>query len=323
MTTASWSKPLILALLLASAGMATPVNAQLCNFTITSLDFGNIDVSQNTAVTTSGTYTATCSGLLTATRTCPNVNVGSGGSTAGAPRYMANGPNQLAFNLFSDASHTSIWGSFLWGFPYDAPVTDIATVLLGNGAAQRTMYARVPSGQQTVPPGTYTTSFAGHTQITYGAFLLGLFPPNCETMTTPFGTAPFTVTATVVASCSVQTANLDFGSAGLLNAAVDAAATLTITCSATTPYTISLDGGLSGASDPTARTMMQAAQSVTYGLYRNAARSLPWGSTIGSNTVAATGTGLAQSHTIYGRVSPQATPGPGTYTDTIVVTVTY
>jgi spore coat protein U-like protein len=36
-----------------------------------------------------------------------------------------------------------------------------------------------------------------------------------------------------------------------------------------------------------------------------------------------TGTGLAQSPTVYGRIAPQATPSPGTYNDTIVVTLTY
>jgi outer membrane usher protein len=36
-----------------------------------------------------------------------------------------------------------------------------------------------------------------------------------------------------------------------------------------------------------------------------------------------TGTGLAQSATVYGRIAPQSTPSPGTYNDTIVVTLTY
>jgi spore coat protein U-like protein len=47
-------------------------------------------------------------------------------------------------------------------------------------------------------------------------------------------------------------------------------------------------------------------------------RSLPFG-TIGTNTLAGTGTGLAQSVTD----CAAATPSPGTYNDTIVVTLTY
>ena len=69
--------------------------------------------------------------------------------------------------------------------------------------------------------------------------------------------------------------------------------------------------------------MKKAADFVLYGLYRDSARSPPFGNTIGTNTLAGTGTGLALSVTVYGRIAPQATPSPGTYNDTIVVTVTY
>jgi spore coat protein U-like protein len=48
-----------------------------------------------------------------------------------------------------------------------------------------------------------------------------------------------------------------------------------------------------------------------------------WGDTIGSDTVAGTGNGAAQSYTVFGLVPVQTTPGPGTYNDVITVTVTY
>jgi spore coat protein U-like protein len=103
----------------------------------------------------------------------------------------------------------------------------------------------------------------------------------------------------------------------------DAITTLSPTCTNGTPYNIGLDGGLSGATDPTQRKMKKAAEFVLYWLYQNFARSLPWGNTLGMNTLTAIGTGLAQPATVYGRIAPQATPSPGTYNDTIVVTVTY
>ena len=69
---------------------------------------------------------------------------------------------------------------------------------------------------------------------------------------------------------------------------------------------------------------MSGANSVTYGLYKDAARSTGWGSSIVSGeTVSGTGTGSAQALTVYGRVPPQSTPPPGTYSDVVVVTVTY
>jgi spore coat protein U-like protein len=62
---------------------------------------------------------------------------------------------------------------------------------------------------------------------------------------------------------------------------------------------------------------------ITYGLYRDVARALAWGSTIGTNTTSGTGTGLTQTQTVYGRVPTQTTPKPGAYSDSVVVTVGY
>ena len=69
--------------------------------------------------------------------------------------------------------------------------------------------------------------------------------------------------------------------------------------------------------------MANGAQTITYGLYQDAARSNPWGNTIGTNTAAGTGTGSNQALTVYGRVGAQTTPSRGTYSDSVVVTVTY
>jgi spore coat protein U-like protein len=62
---------------------------------------------------------------------------------------------------------------------------------------------------------------------------------------------------------------------------------------------------------------------VNYSLFRNATRTQVWGQTIGTDTVTGTGTGANQALTIYGRVPAQAVPPPGTYTDTVTVTITY
>lgn len=302
-----------------------PARGQNCNAGITNIDFGPIDVTANTPFTTAGTYHVTCTAILSAVRTCPNVNAGSGGgSGSGDPRYMLNGANQLQFNLFSDPGHATVWGSRFWALT--APATDITLVLLGEGSASRPMYARIPAGQQTLPPGTYTSSFGGaQTAVTYAPYLLALplLAPSCESLASPSVTAPFSVTATVVANCGVSATTLDFGATGLLQSHVDATNTLSVTCTATVPYSISLNGGLSGATDPTQRRMSKGSETVTYGLYQDPARSLPWGETIGSNTLAGVGTGLVQGYTIYGRVPAQPTPSPGTYSDTVVVTVTY
>jgi spore coat protein U-like protein len=61
---------------------------------------------------------------------------------------------------------------------------------------------------------------------------------------------------------------------------------------------------------------------ITYGLYQNPQRDQPWGDTEGA-MAQGTGSGIVQPHTVYGRVGPQSTPLPGTYTDTVVVIVDY
>src|SRR5262249_50452515 len=99
--------------------------------------------------------------------------------------------------------------------------------------------------------------------------------------------------------------------------------TLTTTCSSTTPYTIGLDGGTTNASDPTLRKMSKSSETITYGLYRDGSYTQPWGSTINTNTASGTSTGSGQKSTVFGRVPAQTTPSPGSYSDTIVITVTY
>ena len=69
--------------------------------------------------------------------------------------------------------------------------------------------------------------------------------------------------------------------------------------------------------------MSQASATITYGLYQDASRVTPWGDSVGVNTMAGTGSGLAQTFTVYGRVPAQNTPSPGTYSDTVVMTISY
>ena len=60
---------------------------------------------------------------------------------------------------------------------------------------------------------------------------------------------------------------------------------------------------------------------ITYGIYRDAAATLPWGNTSGTNTASfSSGTGTV---TAYGQVPAQASPPPGSYSDIVNVVITY
>jgi spore coat protein U-like protein len=309
---------------IATIACSTPAHAVLtCTFTITAVNFGNINLTANTVFTTTGTFTANCTGgtASSTARICPNINAGTGGTTTGNPRFMLNGATQLNYNLYSNAAHTTVWGSYLWGFAQTPPTINIALNGSGAGSATSTIFAQVSAGQQTLPTGTYTSSFSGtNTQIAYAQSTVG----NCAAIGATNATAaPFTVTATYPATCAVSATTLNFGATGVLTAAVNGTSTLTATCSSPTPYNIGLNAGTATGATVTTRKMTFGAATVSYAIYSNAARTTNWGQTIGTDTVAGTGSGLAQNYTVYGQVPAQATPAPGTYTDTIIATVTY
>ena len=299
---------------------AAPIN---CGFTITNLSFGTVDLTLNTAFDITATLSANCTGDAgVVVRVCPNINAGSGGTTTGSPRFMLSGSDKLNFDLYQDASRTVVWGSYLWAYSsYTAPTIDITLNGGGAGSATATVYGRISAGQQVLLPGSYSSSFSGsNTQIAYAAATSGTCAAIGNTNAT---SASFTAGAGYSATCSVSAATLSFGSTGVLSAILDGTTSLTTTCSATTPYTIGLDGGNAGASDPAQRKMSNGGAQITYGLYQNAPRSQPWGNNTGTNTVAGTGTGSGQALTVYGRVPAQTTPAPGTYSDSIIATLTY
>jgi spore coat protein U-like protein len=137
-------------------------------------------------------------------------------------------------------------------------------------------------------------------------------------------TSTFSVQMTITATCTVNSAaTLNFGTQGVLSTNVDQTSTVQVTCTNTTPYNVGLDAGTGTGATVATRKMTSGANTVNYTLYSNAGRTTVWGNTVGTDTVAATGNGSAQSYTVYGRVPTQAAPAPGTYTDTITVTVTY
>ncbi len=136
-------------------------------------------------------------------------------------------------------------------------------------------------------------------------------------------TGSFQVQINIQANCIVASASdLNFGNAGVLSANIDSTSTISVQCTTTTPYTIGFNQGVNGGS-VTTRQMAGAGGLINYALFRDAGRTLNWGSTAGSDTLAGVGNGAVQNYTVYGRVPAQTTPAPALYTDTITVTVTY
>jgi spore coat protein U domain-containing protein, fimbrial subunit CupE1/2/3/6 len=155
------------------------------------------------------------------------------------------------------------------------------------------------------------------------AATVGLLP-SASTSFAATSTATFSVQVTIVATCTINSASaLNFGSQGVFTANVDQTSTIQVQCTNTTPYNIGLDAGLGTGATVAVRKMTSGGATVNYTLYSDSGRTTVWGTTIGTNTVAATGNGAAQSYTVYGRIPAQTTPAPGTYADTVTITVTY
>jgi spore coat protein U-like protein len=121
----------------------------------------------------------------------------------------------------------------------------------------------------------------------------------------------------------VSTNTLNFGTQNILTANVDVQANFSVQCTNTTPYNIGLNAGSTAGGTIATRLMTSGAATVQYRMYSDAARTVNWGNTVGTDTVSGTGNGSAQALTVYGRVPVQATPAPATYNDTVTVTITY
>lgn len=133
---------------------------------------------------------------------------------------------------------------------------------------------------------------------------------------------------TITSDCSVSTGNaaLDFGS----NASTAAMPTannggFSVTCTNGSPYKIGLTPAStsSAVGTGTMSTSPSNGSTIGYTLYQDSSFQTVWGSTAGTNTNDSTGTGAAQSYTVYGKVTSSLNVPAGNYSDTVTIEVTY
>lgn len=161
-----------------------------------------------------------------------------------------------------------------------------------------------------------------------GVLILSLNAPAVQAATYSNGTstATFNVSLTLQANCTISANALAFGTNGVLTTALNQQSALAVTCTNTTPYNVGLDAGNVSGSTVTSRLMAgtsagNTTTTIAFQLYQDSARTVPWGTTQGTNTVGGTGSGGAQSISVYGQVPAQATPKPDTYQTTVTATV--
>jgi spore coat protein U-like protein len=142
-------------------------------------------------------------------------------------------------------------------------------------------------------------------------------------------TSNLSVTASVTANCTITTAAVAFGPYDpvVTNAstALNGTGTVSVTCTSGASTTVTLGQGLNagtGSTDaaPARRMTDGASDYLAYSLYSDTNRSVVWANTGG---VAYTGTGTTTALTVYGAVAASQNVPAGSYTDTVVATISF
>ena len=287
-----------------------------CTMTATSLNFGTVDVTSGSPIQSSGTLSLSCSGSPISTiRMCVDMNGGSS-YDATSRKMLGSGADTLRYQIYSNASYSVPWGSwslaiFSGGYTWDVACSS------ANCTATRAFYGQIPTGQAGTPSGSYSSSLGIY--FTYN----NNNSKTCPNSGVGNSTTTTTVLATVATTCSVVAADINFGSNGVLTSDIDATSSIQVTCNGGTNYQVSLSAGTAPGATTTTRKMTSGADFISYFLYRNSTRTANWGNNLGVDTVSGVGSGSAQALTIYGRVPTQTTPPPSSYSDAIVVTVSF
>lgn len=129
--------------LLLAVCLALPVCARAattCTLTITNVAFAAYDVFTKTKTNSTGKVKVKCSASASYTI---SLSAGSGTFTS---RVMKNGSYQLDYNLYTNTTHTTIWGDGTSG---------TSTVSATGTGATYTVYGQIPA-LQNVRVGSYS-----------------------------------------------------------------------------------------------------------------------------------------------------------------------
>jgi spore coat protein U-like protein len=161
------------------------------------------------------------------------------------------------------------------------------------------------------------------------AVFLGLASlANVGSVCAAIATASFQVSGGVLPVCTIVTSDLAFGAYDPLVAnaqvALDATATLTVTCTRGLSGAIAVDGGLYGSSAGGGRQMAAGAWRLPYQIFKDASHTRVWEAGQGGG-VAVVGGGATRPERIvlFGRVPPGQVVLSGRYTDAVTATVQF
>jgi spore coat protein U-like protein len=144
-------------------------------------------------------------------------------------------------------------------------------------------------------------------------------------------TSDLSVSASVADNCTISTSALAFGSYDPISANassdLDNTGSVSVTCTSGASANVTLGQGSNadtGSTDaaPLRRMADGSSHYLSYSLFSDTNRSTAWGNTSGTG-VDHTGTGSSASLTVYGRITAGQNVPAGSYSDTVVATVTF
>ncbi|MEO8740811.1 MAG: spore coat protein U domain-containing protein [Casimicrobiaceae bacterium] len=151
-----------LALTFLAAGNA--LGAWSCSTSVTPLGFGTYDVFSGTPDDSTATLSVTCTQVSTPVGNLPvTASLSQGSSGTFATRQMKSGANSLSYNMYANATRTTVFGDGTAGTSTISgtfPFTAVGQSFTGTG----TIYGRIPAGQD-VAVGAYTDSIVA--TVTY------------------------------------------------------------------------------------------------------------------------------------------------------------
>ena len=132
----------------------------------------------------------------------------------------------------------------------------------------------------------------------------------------------FTLTAQQGHACTFNVTGVNFGSYDVFsNSALDSTGNIDVNCPIGVGYSMALT---TGGGTHAQRVMNSGGHSLNYNLYTAANRAVVWGdATNGTVTVNGTGIGVNVNHAVYGRIPARQNVRAGSYSDIVIVELTF
>lgn len=124
-----------------------------CSIAASALDFGDYNPVSGADVDATGNVSVTCGATLVGADISYEVSLSSGGSGDELNRAMANGGNNLSYNLYTTAARATVWGDGVGGT--DVIANSYLLSVINSQTDDFPVYGRIP-GAQNVPAGAYS-----------------------------------------------------------------------------------------------------------------------------------------------------------------------